>query len=182
MLYPAELRGRSIRPPILTFPPRRRNSLYLGATKPDLTLSSGSSAMRVLPTISLIPIGGDVYPNRQEDSRMVRMLRRLDGFVGRLLCRIFGCVTAVMTALALWAVWQSLPLGRAHLTGVGRYVRRRGRPSRVDDSALLFATTHAWRIHVSVIGQPVCRRATHHPLGSPDNKSPRPRPGVNLNH
>ena len=39
---------------------------------------------------------------------MVRLLRRLDGFAGRLLYRMFGCVTAVMTALALWAVWQSL--------------------------------------------------------------------------
>ena len=39
---------------------------------------------------------------------MVRLMRCLDHVLGRLIARVFGCVTAVITVLALWAVWQSV--------------------------------------------------------------------------
>ncbi len=36
------------------------------------------------------------------------MFEKLDGFFGLLVYRTFGCVAAIMTALSLWAVYQSV--------------------------------------------------------------------------
>ncbi len=40
-----------------------------------------------------------------------RLLQWLDDVLGRLVYRLFGCITALMSVLALWVIWHSLVNG-----------------------------------------------------------------------